>query len=310
MTTLTLPKTTPDAAAAALREVDDRRAQHLADTLEARRAPATRRVYGSLWRTFTAWAEERGHRALPAEPEPIAAYLDALLDAGAAVNTIKLARAAIRDHHVGAGLPDPTAEQIVRAVLEGALRRKARPPKQAKGLTRKRFKKIRKSGTCSPFDAALISTMRDALLRRSEAAALTWGDVEQVEDGTGRLMIRRSKTDQHGEGAVQYLSRATLRRLARIRPGDADAAASVFGLNAASIDRRIRASAQRAGLGEGYSGHSCRIGMAQDLAEAGISLPALMAAGRWKSAEAAVRYIRAVEAGRGGVAQYYEGKAG
>ena len=49
------------------------------------------------------------------------------------------------------------------------------------------------------------------------------------------------------------------------------------------IGRRVQAAAKAAGLGEGFSGHSGRVGMAQDLAATGVELPALMTAGRWKS---------------------------
>ena len=48
--------------------------------------------------------------------------------------------------------------------------------------------------------------MRDAMLRVSEAAVLTWSDIVSEADGTGRLLIRRSKTDAEGEGAVGFLS--------------------------------------------------------------------------------------------------------
>ena len=45
------------------------------------------------------------------------------------------------------------------------------------------------------LDIALISLVRDAMLRVSEAADLTWKDIETEADGSGRLLIRRSKTD-------------------------------------------------------------------------------------------------------------------
>ena len=54
-------------------------------------------------------------------------------------------------------------------------------------------------------DLALLQVMRDGLLRRSEASALRWGDVELLDDGSGRLHVVRSKTDQSGEGAILYL---------------------------------------------------------------------------------------------------------
>ena len=45
------------------------------------------------------------------------------------------------------------------------------------------------------MDVAIITTMRDGLLRVSEAAALTWGDIQPQPDGSGLMRIRRSKTD-------------------------------------------------------------------------------------------------------------------
>ena len=55
------------------------------------------------------------------------------------------------------------------------------------------------------------------------------------------------------------------------------------------IGRRIDAAAKAAGLGEGFTGHSGRVGMAQDLAASGVELPELMTAGRWKSRSVALR---------------------
>ena len=65
---------------------------------------------------------------------------------------------------------------------------------------------------------ALCCVMRDCLLRRSEAAALRWKHIEFESDGTGRLRIERSKTDQAGTGAVGFLSRETVRALKAIPP--------------------------------------------------------------------------------------------
>ena len=63
--------------------------------------------------------------------------------------------------------------------------------------------------------------MRDAMLRRSEAAALTWADVEFRRDGSARVTVRRSKTDQQGEGAVQYIGPAASKALREIQPREA-----------------------------------------------------------------------------------------
>lgn len=64
-------------------------------------------------------------------------------------------------------------------------------------------------------DAALIAVMSDGLLRVSEAAALAVGDVRRTRDGSGRLSVRRSKTDQGATGSVLYIGPPTMHRIRR-----------------------------------------------------------------------------------------------
>ena len=103
-----------------------------------------------------------------------------------------------------------------------------------------------------------------------------------------------------------YLGPAAMSALAAVRSDDVDGAASVFGLSARQLPRRIKAMALVAGLGEGFSGHSGRVGMAQDLAASGAELPALMVAGRWQSPRMPARYTEKQALGRGAVARYYQ----
>ena len=158
-------------------------------------------------------------------------------------------------------------------------------------------------------DLALLQVMRDGMLRRSAAAALTWGNVEIHGDGSGRLHVARSKTDQTAQGAVLYLGPQAVDALLAFRPGEAviDPNASVFNLSASQIGRRIKAAAKVASLGEGYSAHSPRVGMAQDLSADGAELPALMTDGRWTSPAMPAKYTEAQAASRGAVARYYRG---
>jgi len=99
---------------------------------------------------------------------------------------------------------------------------------------------------------------------------------------------------------VLFVSWPTMDALKVIRPGDSSAGDSLFGLSDDQIARRVTAAAAAAGLGKGFTGHSARVGMAQDLERAGTVLPALMAAGRWQSPTMPARYTRADQAGRGG----------
>ena len=141
-------------------------------------------------------------------------------------------------------------------------------------------------------DIAMASLMRDALLRVGEAAELTWADLKYERDGSGRLFVRRSKTDREGRGAVLFASAQTMVAIADVRNG-VGPQDRIFGLSVVQMTKRIKAAAKGVGLGEGYSGHSARVGMARDLVRAGTDLTALMNAGRWKSHDIPAHYTRA-----------------
>ena len=294
------------------------------EALASSRSPATRRAYASQWRMFTMWTDARGLTNLPAEPSAIAAYLTERSGSGVSVATVQLSRAAIAAAHSDANLDDPCAHPGVRRTMSGLSRMFGRPPMQATPLTSDVAAAIRATARRPrPFpsgrmesestaerrglvDIALVSVMRDGLLRRSEASDLVWSDVQRMADGTGRLTVRRSKTDQVSEGKVLFLSATSMADLEAIRPGDSIRAdMKVFGLSSSQIGRRIARSCEVAGFAGAYSGHSPRVGMAQDLAANGAELPALMEAGRWESPTMPARYTRSQASERGAVAKYY-----
>ena len=94
-----------------------------------------------------------------------------------------------------------------------------------------------------------------------------------------------------------------------IRPREAviDPGIRVFTLSASQVGRRVKTATKMAGLGDGYSGHSSRVGMAQDLTAARAELLELMTAGRWDSPTMPARYTEGRAAGRGAVARCYRG---
>ena len=294
------------------------------EALAASRSPATRRAYASQWRMFTAWTEDRGLSNLPADPSVVAAYLTERAGSGVSVATVQLSRAAIAAAHTDSNLEDPCAHPGVRRAMSGLSRMFGRPPRQASPLTSDIAAAIRAtarrprrlpSGRMESestadrrglVDIALVTVMRDGLLRRSEASDLVWKEVARMEDGTGRLTVRRSKTDQVSEGRMLYLSVTSMGDLEAIRPaGSSHGQMAVFGLSSSQIGRRIARSCEVAGFAGAYSGHSPRVGMAQDLAASGAELPALMEAGRWESPTMPARYTRTQAAARGAVAAYY-----
>ncbi len=298
----------------------------IASALDKSRRPATLRAYERAWERFRTWAVSEGLEALPADPLTVAAYLAYRAGIGRSPSTLAMDRKAISHHHGKRGYPTPTASEGVKATLAGLRNQAAEDgrgdPKQARGLTADAFRAIERTAhrprrgptgrtesveaarRRGDVDIALASVMRDALLRRGEAARLRWDAVEFWSDGSARVVIRQSKTSN--ASVVLYVGARAARALRHIRPDGAAPGDRVFGLRSGrSIANRIAAMARAAGLGEGFSGHSPRIGMAQDLTAAGVGLPALMVAGRWKSERMPAYYSRGQSAGRGAVAKFY-----
>ena len=150
------------------------------------------------------------------------------------------------------------------------------------------------------FDVALVAVLSDAGLRRSEAAALIWGDVQRWDDGSGRITVVRSKTDVEAAGAVVAITPAAMGALDAIRPAGADGREKVFGLSESQIARRVKTIARAAGLAdwEFFSGHSGRVGMARRMAQNGAPTHEIERQGRWKQGGGMVgRYTRGESAG-------------
>ena len=318
----------PPAPVANLTSTDIQRIQ---GSLDQSTSDNTRKSYVSAWTSFQSWT--RGTLAMPASTVLVAAYLTHLAEERRlSVATVRLHRAAIAALHRAAGHQDPTDNEGVKRVMHGISRSHGKAQRQAKPLTAEALAAVKaaaksrrpvrhdgsrresaeKAASRGLVDVALLSILRDGLMRRSEAAALTWADVELRENGTALLQVRRSKTDPEGEGVVLYIGKEAGEALRAIRPTEEllDQNAPVFGLSAKQIGRRVQAAAKAAGLGEGFTGHSGRVGMAQDLVKSGTELPALMTAGRWKSSRMPARYTERQAAGRGAVARYYQESGG
>ena len=247
---------------------------------------------------------------------------------GKTLATARMRLAAIAAAHRLGGAQDPTSQPLVKATMKRLAKEYGKPRKQAKGLTNEVLVRGEGDGADTagrpgqapaqrdrcPGDQAgrggpaLLQVMRDGLFRRSEASALRWGDVEVHQDGSGRLHILRSKTDQTAEGAVLYLDPAAVEAFLAIRPQEAviDPGTKVFELSASQISRRDKAATRAAGLGEGFSGHSPRVCMAQDLNVAGAELPELMTPGMGQPDDAD-QVHQGPSCWTGAVAQYNRG---
>ena len=247
----------------------------------------------------------------------MALYLGHLASSGRSIATVQQARSAISHFHAAAGMQkgdNPALHPVVSEAVKG-WRNRAPAPRQAGALTADALARVREvlrlpkrgrggrmesANTArrrAALDLAIIGVLADGGLRRSEAAALAWGDVELWADGTGRLTIQKGKNQV--EPATVAVTAETARALRDIRPDDVDLAAPVFGLTGETLANRVRAAARAAGLGDGFTGHSGRIGMARRMVAAGAPNAAVQRQGRWKHGDMVARYTRGA-GGRGG----------
>ena len=168
--------------------------------------------------------------------------------------------------------------------------------------------------TAGTRDAALLAVMSDAMLRVGEASALDWQDISREADGSGRLTVRRSKTNQEGESTTLYLGPATMKRLDAWQEAAGAETGPLFqrldkagnprgSLSARSIRSIVARRAADAGIDGRVSGHSLRVGSAQSLVRAGASMSELKQAGRWQSDRTPSHYTRAERAGADAVAR-------
>lgn len=292
-------------------------------------ADNTVRALAADSRIFAGWCREVGRTMLPATPETVAAFLDAQGETKSRA-TIERYRSSIAALHRAAGLSNPCADEIVRLAVKRMNRAKGRRQKQAEPLNRASIERMLAVGTPDRLhrrvmegtrevplialrNAALVAVAYDTLLRRSELVSLYIGDLQKGADGSGTVLVRRSKADQEGEGAIKYLAPDTMAHVgawlaaARLDQGPLFRALTKGGqvgaaaLGAAEVSRVFRDVARAAGLRLARlpSGHSTRVGATQDMFAAGFELLEVMQAGSWKTPAMPARYGERLRAQRG-----------
>jgi site-specific recombinase XerD len=275
------------------------------------KASATRAAYQSDFRIFSAYCDARGLVALPAATDTVAAFISAEAKGGAKASTIGRRIAAIRYAHKLAGHEPPTNAEGVKATARG-IRRSIGAAKVQKAPATADILRTMLDGCPNTLrgkrDRALLAVGFAGAFRRSELVALTVADVVEVQDGL-RVMIRRSKTDQEGQGQEIAIPRGT-----KLRPAEAlrtwlDAAGISEGpifravsrgdnarstaLGADVVGDIVKEHCERAGLDPAlFAAHSLRAGFLTSGAEAGASMSKLQEVSRHKSIAVLTSYIR------------------
>jgi integrase len=289
----------------------------LLDRLKGAYAENTIRAYKTDFKIFSQWCKLADLSPLPTTSDVVSAFITSDMENSKPATVCRRICAISRIHRLH-NVVDPTASETVRLALRRMHRAKGRRQKQALGLTavlRDELIAATSDDLRGARDRAVVFLAYDTLRRRSELVALRIEDLDPVPQGGAVILVRRSKTDQEGSGKLSYVSPRALEHCmdwisqANIQDGPILRSVSRYGcvgksLYPGSVGRIYKRLAQAAGMSEeivvNISGHSARVGAAQDMAAAGIDLLAIMQAGGWKSPEIVARYVENLDVLRGG----------
>ena len=272
-------------------------------------APNTLRAYKADMLEFIAYCDKTGQSALPAEPKTVAGFLMQTVPQGIKSSTIRRKVSSISAIHRLSSLEDPTKHSEVRITQRKIYRQLGIRFDQAYPITRALLTKM--LTTCGEDlhgsrDRALLLVAYDSMRRRSELISLRVEDIEWLPDNGASILLRKSKTDQHGNGKWIHLTTETTHALhqwlsaAKINEGLIFRGVRSSGtitesLCESRISRIYKTLARKAGLSESVvqsiSGHSMRVGGAQDLLSVGASLPQIMVKGGWAKTDTVMRYV-------------------
>jgi site-specific recombinase XerD len=277
--------------------------------LDGAYAPNTIRAYKADMLEFIVNCERNGVCALPAKPETVAEFLMQTVPQGIKSSTIRRKVSSISAVHRLSSLEDPTKHSEVKIIQRKIYRQLGTRFDQAYPITRALLTRL--LAACENDlhglrDRALLLVAYDSMRRRSELISLRVEDIEWIPDNGASILLRKSKTDQHGcgkwihltsessEALHQWLSAAKI-NVGLIFRGIRSSGAITDGLCDSRISRIYKSLARKAGLGEtvvqSIRGHSMRVGGAQDLLKVGASLPQIMVKGGWAKTDTVLRYI-------------------
>lgn len=282
--------------------------------IEEAKATETRRGYRIDWKHFTAWCQKQGLQVMPAHPETVALYLTDTAKV-AKVATLQRRLTSISQAHAAAGFTEsPTKTALVRSVFQGIRREKGiakvgKTPTLSQDIIRM-VHALSGESLIGVRDRALILVGFSGAFRRSELAALSVGDVEFHDRGL-TLYIRKSKTDQEGQGQKvgippgameetcpvkaleKWMAKAGVSDGPLFRSVNRHGKVASRGICSRTVADVVKRAVLKIGKDPAaFAGHSLRAGLATSAAMHGKSMTSIMKQTRHRS-EAMVRvYIR------------------
>ena len=308
-------------------------------------SPNTWRQLMSVMRVCHQWATEYGRRFLPMSPDDLRDYLTFLQAKGRASSTIATHASLIAMLHRNAGVTPPNSspavfraiKKINRSAVVSVERTGQAVPFRLTDLQALDARWQHSAQLKERRNLAFLHVAYSTLLRVSELARLRVSDISRAEDGRIILDVAWTKTIVQTGGLIKALSSLSSLRLTEwitqaglAAEPDAFLFCPVHRANKALINSHQplttpaleaifthawREAGHAAPKGNknryrGWSGHSARVGAAQDMAKQGYAVAQIMQEGTWKKPETLMRYIRNVDAQSGAMIDLMKKKIG
>jgi site-specific recombinase XerD len=285
--------------------------------LQSSKANNTVRAYKSDFKDFGVFCAQNRFKSLPSEPNIVSLYLTHLSTNGAKMSTLKRRLVSIGVIHKLKGHYLDTKHPAIIENIMGIKRRKGSIQKAKKPLLVNSLKLIinaidkQKRQEIKKFrDRSIILIGFSGGFRRNEIVSIDYDDLDFVPEGL-KINIKRSKTDQFGEGftkalpyfdSSQYCPVISLKNwldISKITSGPVfrrflkGSKLSENRLSDQTVATLIKEYLNLAGINsKNYSGHSLRSGFATSAAESGVEERNIMAMTGHKSTEMVRRYIK------------------
>ncbi len=269
---------------------------------------ATGRALVAAWRVWWAYVQRGAIDLFPTDLAPLETFLKQTLASGRGRSTLDLYVYALNRLYRWAEVPSPLKTEEGRLVLKALRKNAGAEHGKKKAIGDVEIRMILALLTDDPVDVrdrALLMVAYETLMRRSELAAMQVDWIDFKSDGTGAVLLKKSKIDQEGKGKRLPISAETVEFLrawmqtASIESGSVWRTIPLprFGnaykapLSGAAIAQIFKKRAKQVDLDPALIGaHSTRIGAAEDLVAGGATDIQAMHAGRWKSTAMVIRY--------------------
>ena len=285
--------------------------------LQNSKANNTVRAYKSDFDNFRLFCGQNGFKSLPSDPKVVSLYLTYLSTKEVKMSTLKRRLVSIGVIHKLKGHYLDTKHPSIIENMMGIKRRKGSIQKGKKPLLINNLKilinvidKEKNEEIKKLRDRSIILIGFSGGFRRNEIVSLDYDDLEFVQEGL-KISLKRSKTDQFGEGLVKglpyfenskYCPVISFKKWIEISKISSGAIFRRFikgsklshnRLTDQSVALLIKHYLKLAGIeSKNYSGHSLRSGFATSAAESGAEERSIMAMTGHKSSEMVRRYIK------------------